>query len=157
LQHRVLMQTVPCQVSGLETLQKIVLIASSCVAIIGAIWALLVYSRNRRLEQSKWASDLYEKFYETDRHKKIRDLLDSDDDDEISLLVRKESSEFTDYLNFFEQVAVFTKSKQLDKDDVEALLGYYFSCLEKKIVRDYIDDQSKSYERLKSYLDTRKK
>src|SRR2546421_453321 len=78
LQHRVLMQTGPC--SELEIVQKVVVVASSFIAFLGFGWALLVYSRNRRLEQSKWASNLYEKFYETDHHKKIRDLLDSDDD-----------------------------------------------------------------------------
>jgi hypothetical protein len=83
--------------------------------------------------------------------------LDSDDSEQIAILVRKETAEFTDYLNFFEQVAIFTASKQLDKNDVEALLGYYFTCLEVKAVRDYIAEESKSYEKLKTFLDTRKK
>ena len=132
-------------------------LAYHAVAIVAAIAAIWVYYRNRKLEQSKWASNLYEKFYETDRYKKVRDVLDSDDSEEISLLVRKESAEFTDYLNFFEQVAIFTASKQLDKNDVEALFCYYFSCLEAKAVRDYIDEEGKGYEKLKTFLDTRRK
>lgn len=29
-----------------------------------AIWALVVYRRNSALERARWASNLYEKFYE---------------------------------------------------------------------------------------------
>jgi predicted negative regulator of RcsB-dependent stress response len=141
----------------LECIKSFLDLAYHAVAIVAAIVAIWVYYRNRKLEQSKWASNLYEKFYETDRYKKVRDILDSDDSEEISILVRKESAEFTDYLNFFEQVAIFTASKQLDKNDVEALFCYYFNCLELRAVRDYIDEESKGYEKLKTFLDTRKK
>lgn len=77
------------------------------VGIVAAIWALVVYRRNRRLEQAKWLSTFYDKFYESDKYKYVRDLLDSDGLEEIRVMVESEDSKFTDYLNFFEHVAIF--------------------------------------------------
>lgn len=73
------------------------------VGSIAAVWALVVYRRNRRLEQSRWLSTFYDKFYESEKYKRVRDLLDSQKADEIRDMVEKEESDFTDYLNFFEQ------------------------------------------------------
>lgn len=75
------------------------------------------------------------------------------DDHQILQLVEKEEPEFTDYLNFFEHVAIFTKSKQLNKDDVEASFAYYLNCLSSvEAVRKYIEDEKKGYEQLKEFL-----
>lgn len=97
---------------------------------------------------------MYEKFYEKEHLKDIRDKLDCKD--EISLditnLIREELSEFTDYLNFFEFVAFLEKSKQLKYEEVEQLFGYYLDCLSRrKNVRAYIDDNG--YELLSNLLD----
>jgi len=70
------------------------------VAIIAAIWALVVYRRNHRLEQARWLSTFYDKFYETEKYKRVRELLDSQKFDEISGMVDNEDPDFTDYLNF---------------------------------------------------------
>jgi len=94
-------------------------------ASLAAILALYVYYRNRRLEQSRWASSFYDKFYESDHYKGIRDVLDGGDESEVLELVKNEEAEFTDYLNFFEHLAIIAKSKQLNKDDVEASFGYW--------------------------------
>ena len=99
------------------------------VAIIAALWALVVYRRNRRLEQSRWLSTFYEKFYENEKYKRVRELLDSQKSDDICAMVESECSDFTDYLNFFEHVAIFAGSKQLRTDDVEASFCYYLNCL----------------------------
>jgi|SRR5882672_2134374 len=92
------------------------------VGIIAALWALVVYRRNRRLEQAKWLSTFYDKFYESDKYKEVRELLDSDAAEEIRTKVEHEDADFTDYLNFFEHVAIFARSKQLRTDDVEAVV-----------------------------------
>ena len=126
------------------------------VAIIAAIWALVVYRRNRRLEQAKWLSSFYEKFYERDTYKRVRELLDSPESDEVHKMVENEDSAFTDYLNFFEHVAIFAESKQLLSDDVEASFCYYLNRLENdEEVLNYINDPDKGYEKLKAYLATR--
>jgi gamma-glutamylcyclotransferase (GGCT)/AIG2-like uncharacterized protein YtfP len=84
---------------------------------------------------------LYEKFYQKDDFKPVREILDCDADDspEIRRLISEEPPEFTDYLNFFEFVAVLGKSRQLKPDEIEDLFRYYLDCLEKnRKVRDYI-------------------
>jgi hypothetical protein len=55
------------------------------VAIIAALWALVVYRRNRRLEQAKWLLTFYDKFYESDKYKAVRELLDSQADKKFRL------------------------------------------------------------------------
>lgn len=126
------------------------------VAIIAAIWALVVYRRNRRLEQARWLSTFYDKFYETEKYKRVRELLDSQKFDEISGMVDNEDPDFTDYLNFFEHVAIFAGSKQLRTDDVEASFCYYLDCLKgHEKVRTYINNSDKGYEKLKAYLEAR--
>jgi hypothetical protein len=126
------------------------------VGIIAALWALIVYRRNRRLEQAKWLSSFYDKFYESDKYKKVRELLDSDAAEDIRVKVEREDADFTDYLNFFEHVAIFARSKQLLINDVEASFCYYLDCLRSnESVREYIRNDDKGYENLKSYLESR--
>ena len=141
-------------------MQTVYYVAGSIAALgtlVAAIIAVCVYRRNSRLEQSRWASSFYEKYYEADRYKVIREALDCGDNNQIRQLVEKEEAEFTDYLNFFEHVAIFTKSKQLNKDDVEASFAYYLNCLsELEAVHNYIEDETKGYEHLKEYLVSRR-
>jgi hypothetical protein len=132
-------------------------IAYYVVAIVAAIAALVVYKRNHRLEQSRWLSSFYDKFYETDKYKRVRELLDSKNTGEINQLVETEDPDFTDYLNFFEHVAIFAASKQLRTDDVEASFCYYLNCLRRhRKVQDYINNSAKGYEKLRAYLVARK-
>jgi hypothetical protein len=108
------------------------------------------------LEQSRWLSTFYDKFYETEKYKRVRELRDSEKSDEIRNMVDTEDPDFTDYLNFFEHVAMFAGSKQLRTDDVEASFCYYLDCLKvHEKVRDYINNADKGYEKLKSYLEAR--
>jgi hypothetical protein len=133
-------------------------IAYNVVTIGAVLAAYYTYRQNRRLEQSRWASTFYEKFYETGRYKVIRDKLDCPADlTEVNYLVDMESPEFTDYLNFFEHVVIFTNSGQLKSDDVENSFRYYLDCLKKPDkVREYIEDENKGYENLRKYLRSRK-
>jgi hypothetical protein len=137
----------------MQTIYYITGSISALGGLVAAIIAVCVYRRNSRLEQSRWASSFYEKFYEADRYKTIREILDCGDDHQILQLVEKEEPEFTDYLNFFEHVAIFTKSRQLNTDDVEASFAYYLNCLSSvEAVRKYIEDEKKGYEQLKEFL-----
>jgi len=73
-------------------------------------------------------------------------LLDSSDSRNIEKLVDEESVDFTDYLNFFEHIAIFAESGQLTSTDVEASFEYYLNCLENQPkVRAYIENEEKGY------------
>jgi hypothetical protein len=64
-----------------------------------------------------------------------------------------EPEEFTDFLNFFELVAYLKKRGNLSRRDIEALLGYYFTLLEKDpLIRDYIRNPKNGFEQLDSLL-----
>jgi hypothetical protein len=94
--------------------QTVYYLAGSIAAVgtlVAAVIAVCVYRKNSRLEQSRWASSFYEKFYESEKYKTIRESLDGGDANEIGALVEKEEAEFTDYLNFFEHVAIFCQVK----------------------------------------------
>ncbi|HEX8457458.1 MAG TPA: hypothetical protein VF656_09190 [Pyrinomonadaceae bacterium] len=138
-----------------KTIAEIVYYAVASLAVIGAAYT---YWQNRRLEQSRWASTFYEKFYEHERYKVIRDKLDCPTDlTEVNYLVDTESPQFTDYLNFFEHVVIFANSGQLKSEDVENSFRYYLDCLKKlDKVREYIEDESKGYENLRKYLRLRR-
>lgn len=115
--------------------------------------AAFVYWKNSRLERAKWLATLYEKFYEKDGLKEIREILDCDDDVslEITNLIRQEPSKFTDYLNFFEFVAFLKKSKQLKIDEIDDLFGYYLDCLsQREEMREYVS--KRGYELLAQLL-----
>jgi hypothetical protein len=97
---------------------EIVYMTAATIAAIGtaiaAGFATFVYRRNSALERAKWASSLYEKFYEEATFKQMRDTLDcSRDLDSVNEIVIREEPAFTDYLNFFEFIAFLNMSKQL--------------------------------------------
>ena len=74
----------------------------------------------------------------------------------VDKLVIEEPAEFTDYLNFFEFVAVLGKSGQLKENEIEDLFRYYLDCLEKnRKVREYI--AGRGYEHLDRLLHNRSK
>jgi hypothetical protein len=131
-------------------------LVKAIAALIGAgaaVVAILVYRSNSRLQRAKWLADLYEKFYERSDLKRVREVLDCEagDSPSVSALVRDEPAEFSDYLNFFEFVAVLGKSGQLRKQEIEDLFRYYLDCLENcRAVRNYIAE--KGYEQLDRLL-----
>ena len=125
---------------------------------LAVLFAFFQYRSNSRLERARWLASLYDKFYEKDNLKKVRETLDSEtaDSSEVDRLMGEEPPEFTDYLNFFEFVALLGKSRQLKSNEIEDLFRYYLDCLERnKKVRNYI--ATKGYEHLDKLLDTRRK
>jgi uncharacterized protein YdiU (UPF0061 family) len=117
------------------------------IASVSAIFAVLTYRQNANLERAKWALNLYEKFFEQESLKKIRDTLDCNAErDEVNQLVFEQKSDFTDYLNFFEFVAFLESNKQLKRKEVEALFDYYLKCLKRhRIVHNYIRESDYEY------------
>ena len=71
---------------------------------------------------------MYEKFYEKSDLKAVREIVDCEGGDSpgISRLVSEEPPELTDYLNFFEFVAVLKKSHQLSANEIESLFWLLF-------------------------------
>jgi hypothetical protein len=127
---------------------------ASLVAAGVAVGAYVKYRDSKRLERSKWVLQLYEKFYEQGRLRRIRQDLDCETSttETIEKLVDDEDEDFIDYLNFFEFVSYLRESEQVSDDDVEALFGYYLDCLvDRDRVRKYVfeeDKKNRSFEYL---------
>ena len=126
---------------------------SALAAAASAVFAMLIYRRNARLERAKWAASLYEKFFESSRYKPVRDALDcaetGADAAAVARLVEDETPAFTDYLNFFELVAFLVESKQIAHGDAMGLFQYYLESLARHSrVRAYIGDKAKGFEKL---------
>ena len=128
-------------------------IVGTIATFSAVLWAAYVYTKNSRLERAKWLASLYEKFYEKEHLKDIREILDCDDEIslEITKLIREEPAGFTDYLNFFEFVAFLRYSKQLNFEEINQLFSYYLKCLyQRKDIHKYI--LQKDYELLDKLL-----
>ena len=140
--------------SGFGVVLSGVQIAYYCVGIVVAIGAVLTYRSNSQRERAKWAVQLYEKFYETKHYKQIRDAFDcASDAPSVVELVGTESSDFTDYLNFFEMVTSLVEAKQLSEKDVFGLFQYYLRCLKQHTeVMKYLNDRGKGFEQLREFL-----
>lgn len=144
-----------------KTRVEIFYMMAATVSAIGtslaAVFAAVVYRRNSALERSKWASNLYEKFYEATTLKQMRDRLDClTDMDSVNEVVIREESTFTDYLNFFEFIAFLKTSKQLKDSEINALFGYYLDCLNRHDrVKQYIANPENGYEGLAKLLKSR--
>jgi hypothetical protein len=127
------------------------------VAIAAALVALWTYRENSRRERAKWMIQLYEKFYEEERYKPIREMLDCELDSSqlprVKELVDEEDASFTDYLNFFEFVAFLAETKQIEKSDVLQLFQYYLKRMKQQhTVMAYIDNDQKGFEQLRGLL-----
>ena len=143
-----------------DRVQIVYLIAATISALgaaLAAVFAAFVFRRNSALERAKWASGLYEKFYEAPTLKQMRDRLDcSSDLDSVNEIVIREEPNFTDYLNFFEFIAFLRKSQQLKDSEREALFGYYLDCLNRHDrVKQYISNPENGYEGLANLLKSR--
>ncbi len=140
---------------------EIVYLMAATISAVGtalaAGFAAFVYRRNSALERAKWASTLYEKFYEATTLKQMRDRLDClNDVDSVNEIVIREEPAFTDYLNFFEFIAFLKKSKQLKDSEIEVLFGYYLDCLNRHDrVKQYISNPDNGYEGLANLLISR--
>lgn len=144
-----------------ETLEIVSMIAGTFSAIgtvVAVGFAAVVYYRNSAFERAKWASALYEKFYEETTLKQLRDRLDClRDSDSVNEIVIREEPAFTDYLNFFEFIAFLKSSKQLKDSEIEALFGYYLDCLNRHDrVKQYVSNPENGYEGLAKLLTSRK-
>jgi hypothetical protein len=134
-----------------------------------AVWARQSYRRQVNVEQMRWLQQLYDGFYNSDRYKSIRQIIDFDeleqtlellrrgdaDPHQLSLPERAQVDELTDYLNFFEWLAFLEEEKQLTFTQLDTMFGYYLARLlqvdKNRQLRKYI--QEKGYEQLNGLLD----
>lgn len=131
---------------GVELLTLVIGLAAACVAVF-------TYRQNVKLERGKWLKELYEKFYERDGLKKVRDLLDGNDEQAKDKLIKEESPDFTDYLNFFEFVAYLWKTRQISLKETEGIFDYYLRSLrENNGVAEYIENPANGFEQLRELL-----
>ncbi|MGE5322760.1 MAG: hypothetical protein ACM3SW_07855 [Actinomycetota bacterium] len=133
-----------------------------------AIVAFLAFQNQLKLQRIKWLQELYEAFYNSEQHKRVRQQIDFEDVDHLFSLLEKsdknpqslnqeeraELDRFTDYLNFFEWIAFLEKKKQFSFDDLDILFKYYLVRLlqvdKSQRFRKYIKDNG--YEGLHSLL-----
>jgi hypothetical protein len=121
------------------------------------------------LEQMRWLQQLYDSFYNGERYKEVRQVIDFDelgqtmellrrgdaDPHQLSLPERAKLDQFTDYLNFFEWLAYLEDEKQLTFRQLDTMFGYYLTRLSQvdrnRQLRQYIRDNG--YEQLHRLLD----
>jgi hypothetical protein len=133
------------------------------------LWARRNYRRQVNLEQMRWLQQLYDSFYNSERYKEVRQVIDFDelgqtlellrrgdaDPHQLSLPERAKLDQFTDYLNFFEWLAYLEEEKQLTFPQLDTMFGYYLARLAQvdrnHQLRQYIRD--KGYEQLHRLLD----
>lgn len=126
--------------------------------LTAVLFAVKAYVNNAGLERAKWLERLYQRFFESQDLKKVRDLIDCGSDKasftKVKSLVEEEGTDFTDYLNFFEFVAILEQNRQLTIDEVRDLFCYYLGCLDSNgEISAYIRDPSKGFEKLSRLLD----
>jgi len=140
-----------------EVVYMVMATISATGTALAAGFAAFVYRRNSALERAKWASSLYEKFYEATTLKQMRDRLDCLNElDSVNEIVIREEPAFTDYLNFFEFIAFLKASRQLKDSEIEALFGYYLNCLKRHDrVKQYISNPENGYEGIAKLLVSR--
>ena len=102
-------------------------------AFLGAVGGVVLYWRDQKLRRSTWLSELYKRFYESERYRDIRQHLDFGDLEALEDLIRLDQSggklnqsqrdlydRFTDYLNFFEYAVYLKQTGQITDEDLKA-------------------------------------
>ncbi|HEU5341731.1 hypothetical protein [Edaphobacter sp.] len=136
------------------------LLASAGGAVVGSLFTagatLWNLKKARSLSRAKFLYDLHKDFFVDETYRSALNHLD-DSDNTIKGLVQKEDAKLLQLLNAFELVAYFVKTRELEEKDAEALLGYYLDCFQKHpSLSDYINDKSKSFETLRTFVSRRK-
>ena len=136
-----------------EMLMAVVETVGVLGTLLGGLWAVWTYHRSLALQRAKWVKDLYDKFYEHDELKKVRDLIDSGNHEQIRAMVANEAPQFTDYLNFFEFLGYLWESKQVKTAEILGIFEYYLKNLKgNEAVAAYIADPTNGFEKLQKLL-----
>jgi len=112
-------------------------VAGLVVVAVSAGVALLNYRRDIFNRRTDWLYLVFEKFYESDRYKHMRRILDSPGSlAALSLQAIVEARQdhddhehFIDYLNFFEFLCALVDRGRMDRHDLLSLFDYYIGNL----------------------------
>ena len=102
------------------------------VALLGFLFALVTYRRSVKTKRAEWLASLHEKFFESDRYREIRRVLDYNAEPLYSELVNAIATgthhpladELYRYLNFFELLAGLRGLGQISDDEIIGLFDY---------------------------------
>jgi hypothetical protein len=119
-------------VDVLEIIAKLATITATLVGGIGVFVAANSYRQSVRLKRAEWLQRLYQQFYELDRYRAVRDILDYRMERELSEIYAHLGDQLQgdlvdklwDYLNFFEFVAGLVELKQITNEDLKLLFEY---------------------------------
>jgi gamma-glutamylcyclotransferase (GGCT)/AIG2-like uncharacterized protein YtfP len=117
----------------LDLIVKCVTVASLIAAGVSAFLAARSYGQSVRLKRAEWLRGLHQQFYESDRYREMRRILDYESDRELSRIQKNleegQQDAYVDqlfaYLNFFEFVAGLLTLKQVTFDDLMLLFEYH--------------------------------
>lgn len=104
---------------------------------LGFFIAALNYRSQTKIKRAEWLKSLFEKFFETPGYKEVRIWLDYGKLHEKLTIANetermKNEEQFTDFLNFFEFIGIFSSEKLLTYKQVNNVFDYYL----KKIKAD---------------------
>lgn len=102
------------------------------VALIGLAVALVNYRRSVRTRRAEWLASLHEKFFESDRYKEVRRVLDYHSEPQYAELTGAIAAgthhvladELYRYLNFFELLAGLRLLGQISDEEIIGLFDY---------------------------------
>ena len=102
------------------------------IAVLSFPFALMTYARSVRTRRAEWLASLHEKFFESDRYREIRRVLDYRPEPEYADLIKAITSqshhaladELYRYLNFFEFLAGLRGLGQISDEEIIGLFDY---------------------------------
>lgn len=118
--------------------QSIFLELSKLGFILGGFWALIQFWSANEFKKSQYLSELWSKFYNTEKFVAIFDALDRDDLEAFSKI---ESKDLFMYLAYLEEIVIFRKSSfwqiyKIRDENLINLFQYHFYNI-------YLDENSK--------------
>jgi len=140
---------------------EIVKTIAGIVGILGVPAAYATYRRSVRTRRADWLVSLHEKFFETDRYARIRQVLDYRQEPDYSDLAHAVTTqhhhpladEFYRYLNFFELLASLRTLGQISNEEISGLFEYDLRMIaDQKFVVDALRPQG--FERLADLIRT---
>lgn len=126
---------------------------------LGGLFALWTYWGESKRRRSEWMYRLYSQFYESDRFKYMRRIIDYRPEEEIAKLKSDiETDEgsadheaLADYLNFFEFIAIQRSYGNIKTHEIMDMFEYYLRRMkEQAYLMTYIQDYG--YEHLEALL-----
>jgi len=141
---------------GLAILEWVIKLAAGIGALVAVIVAVVNYMAQTRLKQAEWLKSLFEKFFENPNYKEVRMWLEyghlharlTVEDQQLREI---NEEKFTDFLNFFEFIAVLYTRAHLTGDQVSDVFDYYLHKIKSdEDCQSWIDQYS--FEKLKALL-----